>query len=204
MAINISVDLTSSPLPQCHGGTARKSLAHTVTEPESPTEALVEAIGNDIIVEWETIDIRAGVIVGARGHADKERVGVADVLMRVKNIRRNHHQIAMLFTAVDFIHHPVRRRVLARVVENDLDCALAEKDAVVVLMMKVPAFDFAGTNRELINVSERRGMNAPRRIQNFAQRAAFVRLRHCRTDDHTVNHRCNRFAFRRDGLNVLA
>src|ERR1035437_4281326 len=43
-------------------------------------------------------------------------------------------QIAMLFTAVNFIHHPVRRRVFARVVEDDLDCALAEKNAVVVLM----------------------------------------------------------------------
>ena len=123
--------------------------------------------------------------------------------MRVKNMRRNDHQITLLFAAVNLIHHPVRRRVLPRVVEDDLDGSLAEKDAVIVLMVKVPAFDFAGTYRELINVGERRRMHAPGRIQDFTQRAAIIRLGHCRADDHAMNQRGHPLAFRRDCLNVL-
>jgi hypothetical protein len=109
----------------------------------------------------------------------------------------------MSIRAVNFVDHPISRRVGAIVIENDPDLALTDENSIVVKMVRMPAFNFARSNGELINVNEGRGMHVPSGIQNFTKRSTIVGQRHRGANNYTVDERLNRFPLRRNGLDVL-
>src|SRR5437016_2027611 len=53
--------------------------------------------------------------------------------------------------------------------------------------VNMPALHFAGPNRELINVNQRRRVNTPGWIQNLAQGAAFIGVSDGAPDNNTMN-----------------
>src|SRR4051812_44879568 len=68
----------------------------------------------------------------------------------------------------------------------------------------MPPFDFAGTDGELVNVSERRRVNPPGRAENFAQGATLVGLGDGAPDDHALDSLAQTFARRRDRGQIFA
>src|SRR5512135_3182641 len=80
---------------------------------------------------------------------------------------------------------------------------LAYEDAVVVQVMTVPALDFSGTNRELIDVNQRGGMRRPVRAHDLAQRAPIVLMGGGGLDHDTFDERRHASAVRGNGLPVL-
>jgi hypothetical protein len=123
-----------------------------------PAHSLFKTVRNRVVVEWETINVRAFVIVDSRRHTDKQRLCVADVMVSVKNISWNDHQCAVVLRAINFVNHLISWRFRAVVIQHNLDRALADENPVVVEMMEVPAFYFARPNRELINIDNWSGM----------------------------------------------
>src|SRR5439155_25330361 len=109
-------------------------------------------VRNRVVIEWETINVRAFMIVDSRRHTDEQCLCLADVVMGVENISWNHHQCAMMLRAINFINHSMRRSVRAVVIQDNLDRSRADKNPVVVEVMDVPSFYLAGSNRELINI----------------------------------------------------
>ena len=168
-----------------------------------PAKLLFELVRNVIVFDRKAEDVRIGVIVGAGGAANEQRIGGADVLMGVKDKSGNDHERSVQLGAVDFVDHAVGRRFRPVVVEDNLDLALTDENPIVMLMMSMPAFDFARSNGELINVGQRSGMNIPRGIEDFTEGPAIVHEGYRRPNNHAVNQRLNRNAFGRDRLNIL-
>ena len=116
--------------------------------------------------------------------------------MRVINAGRNDHQIAIERGSEYLVNEAVCGRVHPRIVKYNPDFAPADEDTVVVQPVNVPPFDLTRTNRELINVNERRRVNLPSRIQNFAQGAPFIRMSNCAPDDDALDSSAQALAVR--------
>ena len=117
-----------------------------------PAKLLFELVRDVIVLDRKAENVRIGVIVGAGGAANEQRIGGADVLMGVKDEGWNDHERAMHLRTIDFVDHAVGRRFRPVVVEDNLDLALTDENSIVMLMMRMPAFDFARSNGELINI----------------------------------------------------
>src|SRR5438876_6975879 len=115
-------------------------------------------VRNRVVIEWETINVRAFMIVDSRGHTDKQRLCLADVVVSVENVSWNDHQCAMMLSTINFVNHTVSGRFWAVVIQDNLNRALTDKNPVVVEVVNVPAFYLAGSNRELINIDNWSGV----------------------------------------------
>ena len=124
-----------------------------------PAHALLKTVRNRVVVEWETINVRAFVIIDSRRHTDEQRLCLADVMVSVENIGWDNHQCAVVLSAINFVNHTVSGRFRAVVIQDNLHRALTDKNPVVVEVVNVPTFYLAGSNRELINIDNWSGMH---------------------------------------------
>lgn len=84
----------------------------------SATERILEAVGNDVVVHRQPINIRIVMIIRARRHADEQGIFSAAVLMRVINAGRNDHQIAIEGGSEYLVDETVRGRIHTGVVKD--------------------------------------------------------------------------------------
>src|SRR5258708_5784913 len=143
------------------------------------------------------------VVISFRWHANKKRILASDILMYMENKSGNNHERAIVFGPIDFIYLAIGRRIWPVIVQNYLDLPATDENPIVVQTMATPAFDFPRPNGELINISKGRRMKFPGRVENLAQRGAFIGQSACGTNFYTVYQVNNWLTGRCGGLAIL-
>src|SRR5262249_55878589 len=87
--------------------------------------------------------------------------------------------------------------------ENNPDFAATDENAIIVQTVDMPAFHFAGADRELINIDQRGRVNIPTRVQNLTQSSAFVSLGNGAADDNSLDSITEALAFGSYGRRIL-
>ena len=170
---------------------------------ELPTELLLEAIRDSVVFQRQPVNVRIVMLIRSGGHANEERIRVANILVSVEYKCRNHHHRALVLASMNLVDHLIGRRFWPIVIKHYLDRTLADKDAIVMQMMLVPSFDFPGANSELINVKDGRLVQRPSRTEDLTQCAALVMECSSRPDLDSVDQFQNRLAVACRRLNVL-
>jgi len=140
-------------------------------------------------------DFERGKIAGSQSEARlRQAVSIAQV--RLDAAKRGLHRADLLRTA-GILSGPDYERA-----QDDVHVALQEHISILVLAVKVPAFDDARADREAVGEHDRIGMVVPPRVEELGDRPAQVRVRGDVADRHAVGQPPHRRAVARHRLAI--
>ena len=131
-------------------------------------------MGDQIRVERQTVFVGTGVIILDGREIDDHDILRADVAIGMPDMARHIDEPRAGGREIDFRNLAASRGIGPRIIHHEFQFALDDEIAVLMELVKAPALDEPGPDREHIGIDERFRMPVPTRIIKLGDAATLI------------------------------